>query len=54
VFVDGVAMRPGAFSVNDISIASIRGIEIYRGPATTRMQLRSSKTACGTVAIWTK
>jgi outer membrane receptor protein involved in Fe transport len=54
VFVDGVAMRPGAFSVNDVSIASIRGIEIYHGPATTPMQLRSSKTVCGTVAIWTK
>lgn len=53
VFVDGVAMH-GAFSVNDIAIASIRGIELYRGPATTPMQLRSSKTVCGTVAIWTK
>jgi outer membrane cobalamin receptor len=53
VFVDGVPMQPG-FSVNDIQIASIRGIEIYRGPATTPMQFRSSGTVCGTVAIWTK
>ena len=53
VFVDGVPMQPG-FRVNDVAIASIRAIEIYRGPATTPMQFRSSGTACGTVAIWTK
>lgn len=53
VFVDGVPMRPG-FSVNDIPVASIRGIEIYRGPATTPMLFRSSGTVCGTVAIWTR
>jgi hypothetical protein len=53
VFVNGVPMRPG-FKVNDVAIASVHAIEIYRGPATTPMQFRSSGTACGTVAIWTK
>jgi hypothetical protein len=53
VFVDGVPMQPG-FSVNDVQIVNIRGIEIYRGPATTPMRFRSSGTVCGTVAIWTK
>lgn len=52
VFVDGVAM-PG-LSVNEIPISSIKGIEVYSGPATTPPELRSSRTVCGTVVIWTK
>jgi hypothetical protein len=64
VFVDGVAMggssvgisktQSKAFSINEISLSSIRGIEVYRGPATTPVVLRGKETACGTVAIWTK
>jgi hypothetical protein len=52
VFVDGV-MMPQPFDVNTVSPQSIRGIELYRGPATTPAELRSTKTVCGTLAIWT-
>jgi hypothetical protein len=52
VFIDGVEM-PQPFNVNTVAARSIRGIEIYRGPATTPAVLRSPKTVCGTVAIWT-
>jgi hypothetical protein len=53
VFVDGVEM-PQPFNVNTVNVSAIRGIEIYKGPATTPVALRSPKSACGTVAIWTK
>lgn len=53
VLVDGVAM-PQPFNINNVPMSRIRGIEIYSGPATTPMPLRSPKTVCGTVAIWTK
>lgn len=61
VLVDGVAI-PGeksAFNketgsnINTIPTQFIRGIEVYSGPATTPMELRSSRSICGTVAIWT-
>jgi len=35
-------------------VQSIRGIELYRDPGTTPPELRSDKTNCGTLAIWTK
>jgi outer membrane receptor for ferrienterochelin and colicins len=62
VFVDGVAIPSEArasnkttgFSVDEIATSSIRGIEFYSGPASTPAELRSSRTVCGTVAIWTK
>ncbi len=53
VFVDGVAM-PQPFDINTISPSRIRAIEVYHGAATTPSELRSSKSACGTVAVWTK
>lgn len=53
VFVDGAAM-PQPFNVDLITPGRIRGIEIYRGPAATPPALRSAKTVCGTVAIWTR
>lgn len=53
VIVNG-AMMPQPFNINEIPIHSIRGIEIYIGPATTPSALRSPKTVCGTVAVWTK
>jgi len=53
VFVDGVAM-PQPFDVNTMSPKSIKAIELYRGPATTPLELRSPKTVCGTLAIWTR
>jgi hypothetical protein len=37
-----------------IDAQSIKGIELYRGPATTPPELRSPKTVCGTLAIWTR
>jgi hypothetical protein len=53
VFVNG-AMMPQPFDINTIALSSIRGIEIYIGPATTPVALRSGKTVCGTVAVWMK
>jgi len=53
VFVDGV-MMPQPFDVRTIPPQNIRGIELYRGPATTPLELRSAKTVCGTLAIWTR
>jgi hypothetical protein len=66
VFVDGVAIPTEkkaftnqydddtGFSVDQIPIQFIRGIEVYAGPAATPVELRSSRTVCGTVAIWTR
>lgn len=67
LLVDGVPMAPGpaplnardgakstAFDINEIPVSSIRGIEIYSGPASTPMVLRTENPVCGTVAIWTK
>lgn len=53
VFVDGAQM-PQPFDVNTVDTHSIKGIELYRGPATTPPELRSPKTVCGTLAIWTR
>jgi hypothetical protein len=53
VFVDGAVM-PQPFDVNSIPPQRIKAIELYRGPATTPLELRSPKTVCGTLAIWTK
>ena len=53
VFVDG-AMMPQPFNVNSIPPQWIKSIELYRGPATTPLELRTPKTVCGTLAIWTK
>jgi len=53
VFVDG-AMMPQPFDVNLIPPQRIKAIELYRGPATTPLELRTPKTVCGTLAIWTR
>ena len=53
VFVDGT-MMPQPFDVNTIPPQRIKAIELYRGPATTPLELRTPKTVCGTLAIWTK
>lgn len=53
VFVDGTPM-PQPFNINQVALERIRAIEIYRGAATTPSTLRSTRTTCGTVAIWTK
>jgi outer membrane receptor for ferrienterochelin and colicin len=62
VLVDGIAIpaekkawnKETGFNVNEIPIAFIRGIEVYSGPATIPAELRSSRSVCGTVAIWTR
>ncbi len=51
--VDGIAM-PQPFDINTITVSAVRGVEIYDGPATTPAELRTYKTVCGTVVIWTK
>lgn len=53
VFVDGVPM-PQPFNINQVALDRIGAIEVYRGAATTPPSLRSTRTTCGTVAIWTK
>lgn len=53
VFLDGVAVSPD-FSLRSISPSSIRAIEVYRGVASTPVELRSSRAVCGTLVIWTK
>ena len=53
VMVDGVAV-PQPFDINTIAAGSIRGIEVYRGPATTPVELRTPKSVCGTIAIWSR
>jgi hypothetical protein len=53
VLLNGVAM-PQPFNINSVPLFNIRGVEIYSGPATTPTSLRSPKSVCGTVAIWTK
>lgn len=64
VLIDGVAIPPPQkgmkglgrmiFSPDEIPIESVRGIEVYKGAATTPMVLNTDRSACGTVAIWTK
>ena len=53
LLIDGVAVS-GSYTLRNISPSSLRGIEVYRGVATTPVKLRSARAACGTVAIWTK
>ena len=53
VFVDGTPM-PQPFNINQVALDRIKAIEVYRGAATTPSTLRSTRTNCGTVAIWTK
>jgi hypothetical protein len=53
LFVDGVPVS-GSYSLRNMSPGAIRGIEVYRGVASTPVELRSARVACGTVVIWTK
>jgi hypothetical protein len=53
IFIDGALVSNG-YSLRNMSPAALRGIEIYRGVASTPAELRSPRMACGTVAIWTK
>lgn len=53
LFIDGVPVS-SSFTLRNMSPDALRGIEIYRGVASTPVELRSPRVACGTVAIWTK
>lgn len=53
LLIDGVAVN-GSYTLRSLSPSSLRGIEVYRGIASTPVELRSPRAACGTVAIWTK
>lgn len=53
LLIDGVAVS-GSYTLRNLSPSSLRGIEVYRGIASTPVELRSPRAACGTVAIWTK
>jgi hypothetical protein len=53
ILIDGVAVGAD-FSLRSMSVDALHGIEVYRGVASTPVELRSARTACGTVAIWTK
>lgn len=61
VLVDGVAIpaekkafnNETGFDINAIPTQFIKGIEVYSGPATIPVELRSSRAVCGMVAIWT-
>jgi hypothetical protein len=53
IFIDGVAVGSD-FSLRNLSASALRGIEVYRGVATTPIELRSARMACGTIAMWTK
>jgi hypothetical protein len=53
LFIDGVAVS-NSYTLRNLSTSGIRGIEVYRGVASTPVELRSPRMVCGTVAIWTK
>jgi hypothetical protein len=53
LFIDG-ALVGSDYSLRSLSTSAIRGIEVYRGVASTPLELRSARMACGTIAIWTK
>lgn len=55
VGLDGRMMDP-AFSVNDVPVRDIRGIEVYVGPASIPVEFSSVAAGadCGLVMIWTR
>jgi hypothetical protein len=54
VYVDGVAM-PAPFSLDELpSPASLAGIEMYTGPATTPVEFGGADRSCGVILVWTK
>jgi hypothetical protein len=53
VLIDGTVV-PQPFNVNTVPVNAIRGLEFYSGPATTPPELRTPKTNCGTLVIWTR
>jgi hypothetical protein len=53
LIIDGVPVS-GSYTLRNMSPSALRGIEVYRGVASTPVELRSSRVACGTVVLWTK
>jgi hypothetical protein len=53
VFIDGVIME-GDYSLRDLSLGAVKAIEVYASVATTPFEFRSTRSSCGTVAIWTQ
>lgn len=54
VSLDGRLMEPG-FSVNDVPIADVEAIEVYRGPGVIPVDVtggRGASAPCGVIAIW--
>ena len=54
IWIDGT-LTP-SISVDDIPLADINGLEVYRGPAGVPPELLSgsSRGGCGTLAVWTR
>lgn len=55
VGLDGRLMDP-AFSIDDVPVRDIRGMEVYVGPASVPVEFSglASGTDCGLVMIWTR
>jgi hypothetical protein len=55
VAVDGRLMEE-SFSVNELALADIAAVEVYRGPAGVPIEFSSTRgnTTCGLVMIWLK
>ena len=51
--IDGTIVGDG-FALRSLSTDALSGVEVYRSVAATPLELRSDRTACGTIAIWTK
>lgn len=58
VYLDGVRVWTwGSYepsNLDDYSIATLQGIEIYRGPAELPTELQATGSACGAIVLWTK
>lgn len=52
IFVPGSGMP--APSIDDIPVAQLEAIEVYRGAAETPAELGGLGAACGTVVLWTR
>jgi hypothetical protein len=52
-FVDGAMMGP-AFTPRALSPETITGVEVYKTASATPPELRTARTICGTVVLWTQ
>lgn len=51
-FVDGAITGPN-WTPRALSPGMLKGVEVYKTAASTPQEYRSSRTACGTVVLWT-